>query len=299
MRTRDLRLLAYFTQIVETGSVRGAAERLNVSAPVVSKALADLEQTVGVNLFKRAHNTITPTREGEAVYRHAQNMTHAAEQALRSVENSAGNVSGTVSITTSSEVALSWLPSLLREFARHYPAVTISLHAVDEVVDIASSDHDMAIRALYVTDDDPRPEQVARLGLELVCAPQLIAPSGSSLRQRLSRIPYIGYAREPDTTSLLAFNRRSGKPTEIPVTARFLVNNGYTAAQFARLGFGAAFVLEPSVRDDLASGKLVRVSDQHHFGQVAVSLHLRDRLPSLATKTFESFIRERAESGVE
>ena len=44
MFTRNYRLLAYFVEIVDCGSVRAAARRLFVSAPVVSKALADLDK---------------------------------------------------------------------------------------------------------------------------------------------------------------------------------------------------------------------------------------------------------------
>ena len=81
MHTHDFRRgLFRSDRRVGLGARRGtAAQRL---APVVSKTLSDLEESVGVSLFRRAHNALTVTPEGEAMYQHALAMRSAAENAL-------------------------------------------------------------------------------------------------------------------------------------------------------------------------------------------------------------------------
>ena len=67
MFTRNYRLLAYFVEVVNCGSVRGAARNLFVSPPVVSKALADLEAEVNATLLQRGKRRLDLTAEGKVL----------------------------------------------------------------------------------------------------------------------------------------------------------------------------------------------------------------------------------------
>lgn len=64
LRLRDLHV---FFAVVRSGSMAKAASRLRVTQPAVSKAIADLEATLGVRLFDRSPQGVQPTRYGDAL----------------------------------------------------------------------------------------------------------------------------------------------------------------------------------------------------------------------------------------
>ena len=60
--------------------------------------------------------------------------------------------------------------------------------------------------------------------------------------------------------------------------------------EFARQGFGCVLLISASVERDLAQGRLVRVSEAHDFGVVAVRVMMRDRYPSPAARAFRQLL---------
>ena len=68
----EIRHLRYFVAAVEQGSLQGAAQRLNIAQPALSRRIRDLEATLGCELFQRSSKGIVPTRAGYAFYSDAQ-----------------------------------------------------------------------------------------------------------------------------------------------------------------------------------------------------------------------------------
>ena len=146
---RDLRLLAYFVQVVRAGSIRGAANQLALSPAVISEALSELEAILGVTLLKRTTRTMALTDVGHEVLEHAAVVVAAADQAMLVGGRSTQKPKGRVRITLPIELSIAWLPPLLRAFEDKYPGVRVEVHADDAVVALPSSEFDLAIRANY------------------------------------------------------------------------------------------------------------------------------------------------------
>jgi DNA-binding transcriptional LysR family regulator len=292
MAARDYRLLAYFVEIVDAGSLREAARRLSLSPPVLSAALADLEATAGVKLLRRGRDCATPTEEGAALHATASAMVAAARAAMDGFRQRRSRPSGTVRVTLPTELSLAWLPDRLAAFERRHPQISIRIEASDEPVDLARSDFDLALRATPDSKAPPVTDAIARLPVVLVAAPSLVAGLPRDPVARLGRLPFVTLpvlrrsgglvARRPDGTRLHA---------DPPV--RIEVNNGFVAKEFAKLGFGAALALELAVAEDLRRGRLVRAVPGLDFGHVAVRVLMRDRHPSAATAAFAAFLRGR------
>jgi DNA-binding transcriptional LysR family regulator len=71
-RRLKLRQLNALVAVAKLGSMARAAEHLAVSQPVVSKAIAELEQTLGVRLFDRGSHGVEPTVHGRALLKRSQ-----------------------------------------------------------------------------------------------------------------------------------------------------------------------------------------------------------------------------------
>ena len=70
-----LRALQYFIAAAEDRSLSGAARRLDVSVPAVSKLITSLEQTLGATLFDRTVQGLTLTSNGEIYSKHANRFS--------------------------------------------------------------------------------------------------------------------------------------------------------------------------------------------------------------------------------
>ncbi|MBX3529075.1 MAG: LysR family transcriptional regulator [Rhizobiaceae bacterium] len=77
----ELRHLRYFVAAVEEGSLQGAASRMNVAQPALSRRIRDLEIRTGCDLLIRGARGVTPTRAGASLYRDALKLLEGLDEA--------------------------------------------------------------------------------------------------------------------------------------------------------------------------------------------------------------------------
>ncbi|MEU4511162.1 LysR family transcriptional regulator [Nonomuraea wenchangensis] len=94
----ELRLLGYVVAIAEEGSISGAARRLRLTQPTLSRQLGELERRLGAELFARAGRGLVPTAAGQALLRRAVRMLADAEAALDDVRLAAAGKIGRLTV---------------------------------------------------------------------------------------------------------------------------------------------------------------------------------------------------------
>ena len=122
LRLRDLRLL---DTVVRTKSMVKAAALLNVSQPAVSKAIVELEHTLGVRLVDRNRQGIEPTPHGYALLKRGAAIFDELRQGMTEMDFLSDARAGEVRIATSETISAGLLPALIARITRHYPGVTI------------------------------------------------------------------------------------------------------------------------------------------------------------------------------
>jgi len=290
MHARDYRRLAYFVEIAQAGSLRAAARRLGLSAPVLSLALSDLEAELGVRLAVREARRFALTDDGRRLYVLAADMVDRAARAMAEFQRQRRQPSGPLHITLPSELCVGWLPGILADFEARYPEVNLSVTANDAFGELTGSPYDLALRGIF--QPDARPGDKAAIPVELRAAPHLIR----SLRQaqRMGEpLPLIGFTRH-HLTGILAARRRGGAQVRLGTRCRIAVNNGVVARDLARQGLGATLVLRdpPGNADGLRS-----VFPELDFGAVIVTPALRDARPTAAAQAFLALVRENLTDG--
>jgi DNA-binding transcriptional LysR family regulator len=123
----NLHLLRLFATVVRTGSFSRAAEVLHISQPAISKGVRDFELQVGCRLLDRTPKGVRPTREGQALARHAEALfaaERAAEDELLSLRNLD---SGSLRIGASTTIATYMIADSLGAFHRQYPGIDLQL----------------------------------------------------------------------------------------------------------------------------------------------------------------------------
>jgi DNA-binding transcriptional LysR family regulator len=115
---RDLR---YFATVAEELSFTGAAERLFVSQPALSKQIRMLEKQLGAVLFQRDRRTVRLTAVGEALLPHARTVLSAWEAAAAAVEDAKSAERRALVIGMSTSPGRGLLPALRARLVARYP----------------------------------------------------------------------------------------------------------------------------------------------------------------------------------
>ena len=121
----DVRQLRYFVSIVDYGSLGKAAEKLFLAQPSLSQQMARLEEELGVPLLLRSNHGVTPTAEGDALYRHARLVLRQMEQLKQEVTKGAGSESGTVAVGLPTTMASVLAVPLFERIQDRYPGIRL------------------------------------------------------------------------------------------------------------------------------------------------------------------------------
>ena len=131
--------------IVELGSFRAAAERLNLSASALSRQITVLEKRLDARLFDRDTRNVVPTASGRVLARVAERTINTADDGMREFEAHASARNGRLTIAGLPSVTAGLLPGLLRRFASLHPDVDLRImdglsHSVLDAVESGRAD---------------------------------------------------------------------------------------------------------------------------------------------------------------
>lgn len=121
-----------------------AAAELHVTQAAVSHQVKTLELRLGVKLFRRLPKSLLLTDEGQALLPELHDAFERMARALARVSSERG--AATLSVTTLTTFALTWLVSRLPRFQAAHPEIEVRLATTAQIVDFAREDVDIAIR---------------------------------------------------------------------------------------------------------------------------------------------------------
>lgn len=124
LKLRDLHILM---TVADTGSMAKAAARLRISHPAVSKAISEIEGTLGVRLFDRNSQGVELTAHGEVLFRCGINVFDEMQQGLRSLEHLSDPNTGEVRLGCTDIILHSLVPPIVRKFSGKYPGVQLDV----------------------------------------------------------------------------------------------------------------------------------------------------------------------------
>jgi LysR family transcriptional regulator, benzoate and cis,cis-muconate-responsive activator of ben and cat genes len=124
----ELRHLRYFVVVAEEQNVTRAAERLHVSQPPLSRQIHDLEQELGVELFRRTAKSLALTEAGKIFLIEARAVLLRVDKAVETVRTVAHGDRGSLRIGYAPSLTAEFLPRALRLFEAAQPGVRVALH---------------------------------------------------------------------------------------------------------------------------------------------------------------------------
>lgn len=123
--------LSTFITVMQTKSISGAAEKLFITQPAVSKRIKSLEEEFGIRLFDTIGRGIIPTSAAHELLPYAKKWLEDYESCKASLMYSKEIATGKLVIGTSHHIGLHHLPLVLKQFIQSYPAVQVEVKFMD------------------------------------------------------------------------------------------------------------------------------------------------------------------------
>ncbi|ABC24270.1 LysR family transcriptional regulator [Rhodospirillum rubrum] len=252
----DTEAVTVFVTAAAAGSLSAAARRLAITPMTATRRLAGLERVLGLRLMQRTTRAVSLTPEGEAFLPYAQAMVESEAAGRAMLRSAAIGVSGLLRVTTPAAFGRKIIAPLIPGLLRAHPELRIDLDLNDAVVDIVATGADLAIRIAVLRDSALIAHKVAASPRVLCAAPAYLAERGTP--RLLADLAGHDCLTQTGTTHWpFQADRRDLKAR---VNGRFSAN-GIEALHGACLGgAGIALLALWNVGDDLAAGRLVRIT---------------------------------------
>ena len=162
--------LKYFVTVYEAGSVLKASEKLKISQPSISIAIKELETEFGVELFQRQPKGMTPTEEGEELYKLSESLLSQSDELKRIIKD-LGNKIKVLRLGIPPMIGLSVLPILYGEFVKENPDVQLEIKEAGrkELVKLLKENRVDMVLLPHKTDFDSDLTNLEILEYEIVC----------------------------------------------------------------------------------------------------------------------------------
>ncbi|HVY71592.1 MAG TPA: LysR family transcriptional regulator [Verrucomicrobiae bacterium] len=257
----ELSLLRAFVCIVESGSISAGARRLKLPQPTLSRHLRQLEEEAGGPLLRRDTHRMSLTETGHRLLADARAMLSLAEDAEHRLREGQTTLSGHLRLFATIDSGQFPVTRLISSFLQLNPKVTAELGFTNRPLHMIQEGCDVGIVAGEITDDTV----VARLANKqlryLVASPVLVKSRPAAKEPRdLQTWPWLALAGAQFGGSKET-KLHSGKGPEqtLPISPVFISEGATSLREAARAGLGICVLPDFLVREDILSGRLVRV----------------------------------------
>lgn len=252
-----LNAMEVFAAVCDTHSFAGAARRLGMSPPVVSRTVVALEKHLGVRLLQRTTRSVRLTDAGTHYLEQVRRVlsdVEAADEIARSEQEPRGRLVVTAPLL----FGRMHVAALLRRYLAKYPNVAAELQLNDRNVHLIEEGYDLAVRIGSLSDSSLVARQLGTTRRVVVASHKYLDARGRPAHpQELDRHAVISFFPMHGLRDwLFADPRAPSRELRVAVVARFATNDGEAALDFAREGGGLLRCLHYQVAAHVAAGEL-------------------------------------------
>jgi DNA-binding transcriptional LysR family regulator len=257
-RLRPPRLLTYVDAVARHGSIRKAADALNVASSALNRRILDLESDLGAALFERLPRGVRLTAAGEVFLAYTRQAISELKAVESQVEQLRGLVRGQVGIAAVESVAGELLPSVITQFQAEHPSVrfNVRIGAPEELVAALIADQ----VDLILTHYPPPKKHVAIVATaeQALCA-LMVSDHPLAGRSELRLRDCLAYplALGDATLAGRALIEQVLAQASFDLDPRLVSNSVETMKAFARLNRGVCFQFRKPGKAHIPSSEMV------------------------------------------
>lgn len=282
-----------FVTVVDSGSITGAAEQLDMTVSGVSRALNRLERKLDTTLLRRTTRRLELTEEGETFLGHARRILAAVDDAEEAIIERQGQPQGRLRINAAPSFMQTVFVPMVGEFRARYPGITLELDTHDRFIDLLEQRVDLAIRIGELEDSSLHARLLGHSPLRVLASPDYLKRHG--VPQSVDDLEHhclLGFS-QLDHLNRWPLRRADGQI--LHVTPTLAASSGPTLLALVQAGEGIACLADYMTREPRRNGDLVEVlADQAEFRTQRISMvYYRQTALSQRARLFMDFLSER------
>ncbi len=253
--------LKVFVQAAEGGSFVAASQRMGLSSSAVGKAVARLEQEVGVSLFHRSTRSMTLTEEGSFFLDTCRRILSELEAAEAELSRSHTTPGGLLRVSFPLTGML--LMPTIAAFMQAYPAINLELDFTDRLVDVIEEGFDAVVRTGEVRDTRLMSRKLGSFKHRIVASPDYLKRTGAPqipedlLRHRCMHHRYANSGKLEPWPLV-----RDGRDIRVALPTTTVASTLEPLIHLAENGFGLTCLPHFAVNQQISEGKLVSILDK-------------------------------------
>lgn len=248
----EFRVLQYFLAVAREENITRAAALLHITQPTLSRQLMQMEEELGVKLFRRGKHSIQLTEDGMLLRRRAQEIVDLTEKTQKELKHGEETVSGEISIGCGETKNMKPLSGMIASFRQKYPDVSFDIYTaiaddVKERLENGVLDMGLLLEPVEISRYHYLRMPLKEKWHVLVCKDSPLAEKQEVTPDDLTDVPLIAAKRQSVRNELENwFGSDRGKP-HIVLTCNLSHNN---QSVMVESGIGAAIVMEFSCNSD-------------------------------------------------
>ena len=294
----DPKSLVLFVEAARAGGFASAARGLGQDPSAVSRAVAQLEEELGVRLFQRTTRKVSLTEAGARFLARVEPVLAELEAAREEARADAAQPRGRLALSASIAFGQVCVTPHIPEFLERFPEIDLELNFTDRPVDLIGERIDLAIRLVAEVSVNAIASKLVRTRYRVCASPEYLAAQGApAAPEDLSDRRCVCFDL-PEYRSLWRFRDAAGAESAAPIAPRLTISGGLAVREACRLGLGPALLADWLARADLESGRLIDLFPAHQatatsFDTAAWILYPSRSFLPLKTRVMIDFLREK------
>lgn len=278
--------MSVFVAVAEAASFAAAGRRLRMSPPAVTRAVAALEQRLGVRLLTRTTRLVRTTEAGARYLEDAKRILLEADEADETAVGSNATPRGHLSITAPALFGRLYVMPVITAYQRAFKETTVSALFVDRLVNLLDEGFDVGLRIGSLPDSSLRAIRVGQVRRVICAAPGYLKKNGIPKTPAELAGHQIIAATAVSAGSEWTFAKEKQK-IGVKLTPRILVNTNDGALEAAKDGFGLTRLISYQIASEVASGKLKTVLSEYEEAPLPIHvIHREGRHESAKVRRF-------------
>lgn len=280
-------LIQVFVAVVDSQGFAGAARKLAISPPAVTRAVNELESHLGLRLLTRTTRTVRVTDAGARYAQDCRRILAELAEADESVTGQHSAPRGRLTLTAPVLLGGIYITPIVTAYLQRYPEVSASCLFLDRVVNLVDEGVDVAIRIGELPDSTLQAIRVGQVRQAICAAPAYLAAHGTPRvpedLQRHAIVSASSVTPHPEWRLL-----HNGEPHTVRLQARMTTTTNDSALAAAVGGFGITRLLSYQVAEHLRAGRLKTVLTEYE--PQALPVHVVHREGRQAPQRVRAFI---------
>ena len=282
-----LQAMTTFVAVVDSGGFASAARKLNLSPPVVTRAVAELEERLGLRLLTRTTRIVRVTDAGARFAEDCRRILGDIEEAETAATGTHAAPRGTLTLTAPVLFGHLYVAPILVDYLQRYPEVEAQCLFLDRVVNVVEEGIDVAVRIGELPDSSLQATRVGRVRRVLVASPAYLKARGVPLRPEALTEHTIVSASAVTPVSEWRFND-AGRSLLQRLHPRMRTTTNDSAIAAAVAGLGITRLLSYQVAAHLKTGALHILLED--FEGAPLPVHVVHHEGRRATQKVRSFM---------